>query len=81
MQGFSAVVAGRRPGEYLAMADNGFGTKANSFDFLLRAYFVSPDFKTATGGTGAVDVDSTTSSSSGTRTASSGSPSSGPIAS
>jgi glycerophosphoryl diester phosphodiesterase len=55
--GFSAVVSGRRPGEYLAMADNGFGTKANSPDFLLRAYFVTPDFKTAKGGTGAVDVD------------------------
>jgi hypothetical protein len=57
VEGFSAVVSGRRPGEYLAMADNGFGTKANSFDFLLRAYFVSPDFKTAKGGTGAVHVD------------------------
>ena len=57
VQGFSAVVSGRRPGEYLAMADNGFGNKANSFDFLLRAYYVTPDFKTAKGGTGAVDVD------------------------
>jgi glycerophosphoryl diester phosphodiesterase len=57
VQGFSAVVSGRGPGEYLAMADNGFGSKANSFDFLLRAYFVSPDFKTAKGGTGAVHVD------------------------
>ena len=38
------------------MADNGFGNKANSFDFLLRAYFVRPDFKTAKGGTGAVQV-------------------------
>jgi len=38
------------------MADNGFGNKANSFDFLLRAYYVTPDFKTAKGGTGAVDV-------------------------
>src|SRR5262245_49839854 len=57
VQGFSAVVSGRHPGEYLAMADNGFGTKANSFDFLLRAYFVTPDFKTAKGGSGAVPVD------------------------
>ena len=39
------------------MPDNGFGNKANSFDFLLRAYYVRPDFKTAKGGTGAVDVD------------------------
>jgi hypothetical protein len=57
VEGFSAVVSGRHPGEYLAMPDNGFGNKANSFDFLLRAYFIHPDFKTAKGGTGAVDVD------------------------
>src|SRR5262245_12081231 len=57
VEGFSAVVSGRRPGEYLAMPDNGFGTKANSFDFLVRAYYISPDFRTAKGGTGAVDVD------------------------
>jgi hypothetical protein len=56
VQGFSALVAGRQPGEYLAMADNGFGNKANSFDFLLRAYFIRPDFKTAKGGSGAVEV-------------------------
>ena len=36
--GFSAVVAGRERGEYLAMPDNGFGSKANSADFLIRAY-------------------------------------------
>jgi glycerophosphoryl diester phosphodiesterase len=57
VEGFSAIVAGRGPGEYLAMADNGFGNKANSFDFLLRAYFIHPDFKTATEGTGTVDVE------------------------
>ena len=56
VEGFSAIVSGRSPGEYLAMADNGFGTKANSFDFLLRAYYVTPDFKTAQGGAGTVDV-------------------------
>jgi len=56
VEGFSAVVSGRTPGEYLAMADNGFGTKANSFDFLLRAYYLTPDFKTAQGGAGTVDV-------------------------
>jgi hypothetical protein len=55
--GFSAVVAGRQPGEYLAMPDNGFGNKANSADFLIRAYFVRPDFKTARGGSGAIEVD------------------------
>jgi glycerophosphoryl diester phosphodiesterase len=55
--GFSAVVAGRERGEYLAMPDNGFGSKANSADFLIRAYYVRPDFKTARGGSGAIEVD------------------------
>ena len=31
-------------GEYLVMADNGFGTKGNSADFLLRLYRVRPNF-------------------------------------
>jgi hypothetical protein len=57
VEGFSAVVAGRVQGEYLAMPDNGFGNKANSFDFLIRAYYVRPDFKTARGGSGSVEVD------------------------
>jgi hypothetical protein len=56
VEGFSALVSGRSPGEYLAMADNGFGTKANSSDFLLRAYYITPDFKTAKGGGGTVAV-------------------------
>jgi glycerophosphoryl diester phosphodiesterase len=56
VEGFSAIVDGRHRGEYLAMADNGFGSKANSRDFLIRAYYIEPDFKTARGGTGAVDV-------------------------
>src|SRR5687768_8053167 len=56
VEGFSAVLAGRHPGEYLAMPDNGFGTKLNSRDFLIRAYFIKPDFKTAKGGTGSVEV-------------------------
>jgi glycerophosphoryl diester phosphodiesterase len=50
------LVAGRSPGEYLAMPDNGFGTKANSRDFLVRAYYIRPDFETARGGTGTVEV-------------------------
>ncbi len=57
VEGFSAMVAGRRHGEYLAMPDNGFGNKANSVDFLIRAYYVTPHFKTARGGSGGVDVD------------------------
>jgi len=77
VQGFSALVAGRQPGEYLAMADNGFGNKANSFDFLLRAYFVRPDFRPPRAAP--ARSTSATSFSSGTRTRSSASPSNGPI--
>ncbi len=38
------------------MADNGFGAKSNSADFLIRAYNLRFDFKTAEGGTGGVEV-------------------------
>jgi hypothetical protein len=55
--GYSGIVDGRSPGEYLAMPDNGFGNKANSFDFELRAYYITPDFRTAKGGTGSVAID------------------------
>jgi hypothetical protein len=56
VQGFSAIVDGRQPGEFLAMPDNGFGGKANSVDFLIRAYYLRPDFKTASGGSGSIEV-------------------------
>src|SRR4051812_19475718 len=56
VQGFSALIAGRGRGEYLAMPDNGFGSKATSKDFLIRAYYIRPHFKTRAGGTGAVQV-------------------------
>jgi hypothetical protein len=53
--GFSAVVdAGN--GELWAMPDNGYGAKTNSSDFLLRVYRIRPDFATARGGSGTVDV-------------------------
>jgi glycerophosphoryl diester phosphodiesterase len=57
VEGFSAIVDGRHPGEYLAMMDNGFGTKLNSRDFLIRAYYIRPDLKTAKGGSGTIDID------------------------
>ncbi|NES27943.1 hypothetical protein GCE86_09750 [Micromonospora terminaliae] len=57
VEGFSAIVDGRHPGEYLAMPDNGFGGKANSTDFLIRAYYIRPDLRTAKGGSGEVEVD------------------------
>jgi hypothetical protein len=56
VEGFSSMVDGRRPGEYLAMSDNGCGAKANSVDFLIRAYYITPHFKTAHGGSGSVTV-------------------------
>jgi hypothetical protein len=48
VQGFSAVLPGPRKGTYLVMPDNGFGTKANSPDALLRVYAVKPQFKSGT---------------------------------
>jgi len=56
VEGFSAIVDGRSSGEYLAMEDTGFGSKANSSDFLIRAYFIRPHFKTSNGGSGTVTV-------------------------
>ena len=56
VEGFSGIVAGSRPGSYLVLADNGYGSKANSADFLIRAYELTPDFKTAKGGSGGVTV-------------------------
>ena len=50
----SSMGAGRA--SYLAMPDNGYGGKATSGDFLIRAYYIRPDFKTAQGGTGDVEV-------------------------
>jgi hypothetical protein len=54
VQGFSAVLPGPKPGTFLMMVDNGFGTKANSPDSLLRFYAVQPDFLTPQGGLGQV---------------------------
>ena len=56
VEGFSAILEGRHRGEYLLMPDNGFGGKANSRDFLIRAYYATPDFKTALGGSGNVAI-------------------------
>jgi hypothetical protein len=55
VQGFSAILPAE-PGSYWVMPDNGYGAKANSADFLLRVYHVTPDFETAKGGTGTVFV-------------------------
>jgi hypothetical protein len=45
VQGFSGVV-NRHDGTYDVLSDNGYGTKANSADFLLRVHRVKPDTRT-----------------------------------
>lgn len=56
VQGFSAIVS-NDDGTYLVLSDNGYGSRANSADFLLRIYCIEPDFRTANGGTGVIQVD------------------------
>ncbi|MDX1459854.1 MAG: esterase-like activity of phytase family protein [Xanthomonadales bacterium] len=55
-QGFSAIIADGRGG-FIALTDNGFGTRENSRDFVLRLYFLDPAFRTASGGLGQVQID------------------------
>ncbi len=50
VQGFSGVLR-NSDGTYDVISDNGFGTKANSADFLLRIHRIAPEFKS-----GHVDV-------------------------
>ena len=54
-QGFSSILPDGNGG-YLALADNGFGTRGNSADFLLRVYSLQPDFRTAEGGSGEIHI-------------------------
>ncbi len=58
VQGFSAI----RPlggGAFLVLSDNGFGSKKNSPDFLLRIYTIRPNLRTSQGGAATIDVDAT----------------------
>jgi hypothetical protein len=57
VQGFSSVLR-TSDGDFLAMIDNGFGSKANSADSILRVYRIAPTFKTKQGGTGSIVVKS-----------------------
>ncbi|MDP9796061.1 hypothetical protein J2S43_004573 [Catenuloplanes nepalensis] len=50
VQGFSGGLH-NKDGTYDALSDNGYGTTANSADFLLRVHRIAPDT-----GTGAIDV-------------------------
>jgi glycerophosphoryl diester phosphodiesterase len=45
VQGFSAVQRSDTSGTYWFMPDNGYGTKSNSADFLLRFYQITPNFQ------------------------------------
>lgn len=54
--GFSAAID-NGDGTFWAQPDNGFGSKANSADFLLRNYLVRPAWETAAGGDGTIAVE------------------------
>ena len=55
VQGFSALID-NHDGTYMAMPDNGYGTMENSADFYLRVYRIKPEFKTAQGGNGSIQI-------------------------
>ncbi len=57
VQGFSALLA-NGDGSFLALPDNGFGTKENSPDFVLRVYELRPGFGTGGGESGTIEVAS-----------------------
>ena len=57
VQGFSSVLRTSN-GDFLVMSDNGFGSKPTSPDYVLRVYRIDPDFRTATGGSGSIVVES-----------------------
>jgi glycerophosphoryl diester phosphodiesterase len=58
VQGFSGVqFAPESDGStFWFLSDNGFGSKANSRDYLLRLYQVNPDFVGSEAGTGTVEI-------------------------
>lgn len=54
-QGISALLD-NHDGTFMAMPDNGYGSIENSADFYLRVYRVRPNFKTAAGGAGNIEI-------------------------
>ena len=56
VQGFSGVQFANPGSRFLLMTDNGFGTKADSADYLLRIYEVDPNFAGAERGNTSVSV-------------------------
>jgi glycerophosphoryl diester phosphodiesterase len=58
VQGFSGVqFAPNAVDAYWFLSDNGYGSKANSADYLLRIYQLRPNFRTVAGGDGSVAVE------------------------
>ncbi|MBR8826693.1 MAG: esterase-like activity of phytase family protein [Gomphosphaeria aponina SAG 52.96 = DSM 107014] len=57
VQGFSGVQFADENGVYWFLSDNGFGSKANSSDFLLRIHKLTPNFAGAENGDGTVAVE------------------------
>jgi len=57
VQGFSAIID-EGDGHFLVLADNGYGTRATSADFVLALYRIRPEFKTAAGGSGVIHIES-----------------------
>jgi hypothetical protein len=55
VQGFSGVQFADQ-NSYWFLSDNGFGTKLNSQDYLLRLHRVDSNFRGEEGGDGSVDV-------------------------
>ncbi|KRE23606.1 esterase-like activity of phytase family protein [Agromyces sp. Soil535] len=54
--GFSAMID-NGDGTFWAQPDNGFGSKGNSADFLLRNYLVRPAWQTGEGGSGEIEIE------------------------
>lgn len=59
VQGFSSVIPGA-DGRFLGLSDNGFGAQGNSADALLQVHELDIDFRTQAGGSGTVNVVSST---------------------
>lgn len=61
VQGTSAMQPDpARPGSWLVLSDNGYGVRWNSADYLLSLYRLRPDWKSAAGGSGTIEVDEVT---------------------
>ena len=55
VQGFSALLTAEN-GTFFVLSDNGFGNAKNSSDYLLSLYHVQPNFRTAGGGSGIIEI-------------------------